>query len=81
VTLVGIATSDQKLAAESYARANPSEFPALFDQDEVAARTYGVSGLPTLVVIDKHGKLVAIRSGLVREGDLQSLVQAAIEGN
>jgi len=78
VTLVGIATSDRRQNAEAYARANPSSFPALFDEDENVARAYNAFGLPTLAVLDKRGKIVALRSGLMREGQLSALVEAAL---
>ncbi len=79
VTLVGIATSDQRRSAEYYAKVNPSSFPALYDENEQAARAYDVSGLPTLAVIDKHGKLVARRSGVVSDRELTALVEQALE--
>jgi cytochrome c biogenesis protein CcmG/thiol:disulfide interchange protein DsbE len=78
VVLVGIATSDQRRSAELYAKNNPSDFPALFDEEELVARAYGVKGLPTLAVIDRQGKLVALRSGLVREAELRALVESAL---
>jgi cytochrome c biogenesis protein CcmG/thiol:disulfide interchange protein DsbE len=80
VMLVGVATSDQRKSAENYASRHPSEFPALFDEDEAAARAYGVEGLPTLAIIDRKGMLVALRSGLVREAELEELVQSALSG-
>jgi thiol-disulfide isomerase/thioredoxin len=80
VMLVGVATSDQRKSAENYANKYPSEFPALFDEDEAAARAYGVEGLPTLAVIDRKGTLVALRSGLVREAELKALVESALSG-
>lgn len=81
VMLVGVATSDQRRAAENYARQYPSEFPALFDEDEAAAHAYGVQGLPTLAVIDRRGMLVALRSGLVRQAELEALVESALSGS
>ena len=81
VMLVGVATSDQRKSAENYASRHPSEFPALFDEDEAAAHAYGVEGLPTLAVIDRKGMLVALRSGLVREAELEAIVEAVLSGS
>jgi thiol-disulfide isomerase/thioredoxin len=80
VTLVGIATSDNRRAAQAYAQAHPSKFPALFDADENVARAYGAFGLPTLVVLDKRGTIVAVRNGLTRESQLSALVEGALSG-
>lgn len=79
VTLVGIATSDQRRAAENYAKTHPSAFPAVYDQDEATARSYGVQGLPTLAVVDRTGKIVALRSGLLRENELAALIEATLQ--
>jgi cytochrome c biogenesis protein CcmG, thiol:disulfide interchange protein DsbE len=79
VTLIGIATSDRRSNVEAYARAYPSSFPAIFDEDENVARAYGALALPTLAVLDKRGKIVALRSGLMRESQLSSLVEAALQ--
>ena len=81
VMLVGVATSDQRRSAENYAKQHPSEFPALFDEDEAAAHAYGVEGLPTLAIIDRKGMLVALRSGLVREAELEAIVEAVLSGS
>jgi cytochrome c biogenesis protein CcmG, thiol:disulfide interchange protein DsbE len=79
VTLLGIATSDQQASAEAHGRRFPSSFPAVFDQDDAVARAYGVEGLPTLAVLDKRGKIVALKSGLTRRNELAALVEAALQ--
>ncbi len=42
------------------------------------ARRYGVSNLPTLVVINAEGRVVAIRTGLEDESSIEDLVKQAL---
>jgi hypothetical protein len=37
-----------------------------------------VQGLPTLVVLNRKGEVIAVRQGLVREGELTGLAEAAL---
>ena len=52
-------------------------FPILIDDDHVGQR-YKVDGLPTLVVINKDGKVAAVRSGVTGEGELERLVRQVL---
>jgi hypothetical protein len=49
----------------------------LFDADAQAANAFDVSGLPTLLVIDKRGIVRAVEMGVVGESDLESLIRDA----
>lgn len=80
VILVGVATSDSRKSAENYAASQPSEFPAVFDENDSVARAYGVEGLPTLAVVDRRGVLVALKTGVVREAELVTMVKEALSG-
>lgn len=80
VVVVGVNTSDpqgREMAAR-FAEAKKLSYPIVFDDgDEIAAK-YGVTTLPTVVVIDAAGNVVAIRSGLADEGQLEDLLQMAL---
>ncbi len=43
-----------------------------------AARAYGVDALPTLVVVSRLGKIVAVRSGVTEDAELERLVREAL---
>jgi len=49
----------------------------LSDSDELVGQSYGVRGLPTLVVIDSGGRIAATLSGVVPYGRLERLVEEA----
>src|SRR5262245_8071593 len=55
-------------------------FPTLVDSEQQAMNLYQVRGIPTMVVIDREGKIAQYRLGLSRERDLRSwLKRAGIE--
>lgn len=43
---------------------NPANFPVLLDADGVTGNTWGIQTLPTTVIIDKEGRIVAGKTGI-----------------
>jgi len=80
LSVVGVDTSDQLMAAEQYFNASEPAYPILFDGDNEAASAFDVTGLPTLVLIDKGGIVRAVETGVVSETDLEGLIRAAQGG-
>ena len=78
LAVVGVNTSDEEGAAAPTARHLKLSFPIVYDDDQRVAKLYGVTGLPTLVVISKTGKIVAIRTGTTSEAALEELVRKAL---
>lgn len=78
LAVVGVNTSDEEGAAAPTARHLRLTFPIVYDDAQRVAKLYGVTGLPTLVVISKTGKIVAIRSGTTSEAALEELVRKAL---
>jgi peroxiredoxin/outer membrane lipoprotein-sorting protein len=52
-------------------------FPSLIDRGGVVTSTYGVRGLPTVVVIDREGVITAHLLGLRGEEELRSVLKKA----
>jgi len=52
-------------------------FPTLVDSEQRAMSLYRIRGIPTMVVIDRKGKVAQYRMGLTREGDLRSWLRNA----
>jgi cytochrome c biogenesis protein CcmG/thiol:disulfide interchange protein DsbE len=76
--VVGVNTSDPDSNAGGWARAHGISYPIVFDAHDEVAHRYGVSSLPTLVVVSKTGKILALRSGITDDSDLESLVRDAL---
>jgi len=56
-TLVGINVESDKADAERFLGARPVSFPILFDPDNSVSGNYGVSAMPTTVLVDRQGRL------------------------
>jgi cytochrome c biogenesis protein CcmG/thiol:disulfide interchange protein DsbE len=78
VVVVGVDTDtpDQGDPAR-FAVAHGLTYPMVKD-DGRASRVYGVDALPTLVVVSRMGKIVAVRSGMTDDAELDRLVRQAL---
>ncbi len=59
-------------SAKTYVLSQGFSFPVLYDLDEDAAYTYGVSSLPTTYFIDKDGYIIAYAKGMLSADTLQT---------
>jgi len=60
-----------------YVAEHEYSFPTLVDTDQQAMNLYRIRGIPTMVVIDRSGKIAHYRMGLSREADLRSWLRKA----
>jgi len=60
-----------------YVAEHEYSFPTLVDTDQEAMNLYRIRGIPTMVVIDREGKIAQYRMGLSREGDLRLWLRKA----
>jgi thiol-disulfide isomerase/thioredoxin len=56
-TLVAINVESDKADAEKFLGATPVNFPILFDPDNTVSGKYGVSAMPTTVLVDRQGRV------------------------
>jgi thiol-disulfide isomerase/thioredoxin len=80
LVVVGVNTSDEHEAALQFARSQNLSYPMVYDEQNRVAAAYKVTGLPTLIVVDKTGKIVTVRSSVVRKKELEELVERARGG-
>ena len=78
LAVIGINTSDQAGLAGPWARAHHLGYPIAFDEKNEAAADYGVSSMPTLVVISRTGEVIAVREGMTDAEELETLVKKAL---
>jgi len=63
-----------------YVTEHEYSFPTLVDENQQVMSLYRIRGIPTMVVIDREGKIAQYRLGLSRESDLRTwLSEAGIE--
>jgi cytochrome c biogenesis protein CcmG/thiol:disulfide interchange protein DsbE len=79
VYVLGVATSDSPEAARRFLESHDSSYPSAYDQGNATANAYGVSVLPTLVVIDPMGKVADVHTRVVGKRELVELVRALLK--
>ncbi len=79
VVVVGVDTdsADQGDPRE-FARDNGLSYPIVHDESGAVSRAYGVEGLPTLVVVSRAGKVLAVRTGVTDASELDDLLRQAL---
>jgi cytochrome c biogenesis protein CcmG/thiol:disulfide interchange protein DsbE len=78
VKVLGINTSDRAGLAAPWVRSHHIDYPIAFDGDGDTAHDYGVSAMPTLVIISRTGEVIGVREGMTDEGELESLLKKAL---
>jgi len=77
LAVYGVDTSDHRSDADQYLDDHRPSYSVLFDGDSMAASAFEVTGLPTLVVIDKGGIVRAVETRVVGETELEDLIKEA----
>jgi thiol-disulfide isomerase/thioredoxin len=75
LVVIGVNTSDEDGLAAEYAQKHGVRFPMVYDARNTIAKAYNVTNLPTLVVVSKTGKIVAIRHGVTSDSALDEIVR------
>jgi cytochrome c biogenesis protein CcmG, thiol:disulfide interchange protein DsbE len=80
LVVIGVNTSDDdgRRLAPIFALKKGLSFPIVYDDGNVIANKFHVDNLPTLVVISKEGKMVAVRRGVTSDADLERLVRKVL---
>jgi cytochrome c biogenesis protein CcmG, thiol:disulfide interchange protein DsbE len=78
LVVVGVDTSEPDGHARAWALAHGLSYPIVYDTNNETAERYGVTNMPTLVVISRAGKVTAVREGLTNGSDLESLVKSVL---
>lgn len=74
---VGVNHQDGRTPAAEFEAEVGVTYPSGYDPDGDVARDFGVLGLPTTVLVDARGRIVARRLGEVTEDELEALIADA----
>jgi thiol-disulfide isomerase/thioredoxin len=79
LVVVGVNTDtpDQGDPGE-FARSHRLTYPIVRDPSGTASRAYDVDSLPTLVILSSAGKVVAVRTGVMDDEELDDLISKAL---
>lgn len=78
LVVVGVNTNEEQGFAEAYAQKVGLTYPIVYDTRSSAASAYGVSSFPTLVVVNREGKVSAVRIGATDDAELDRLVRQVL---
>ena len=76
LSVIGMTTDEAETAA-IYAEKFQMRYPVVIDKDGDTSRAYGISGLPTMVLIDKKGVVRDVFVGFDPGGDTR--IETAIK--
>ena len=79
LSVVGITTDDAEKAAD-FAAKHQMRYPTVIDGNADTSKSYGIGGLPTMIVIDKRGVVRDVFVGFDPTGDakLEALVKTLL---
>jgi thiol-disulfide isomerase/thioredoxin len=75
--LVGVDYSDDRGSAQAFIREFRVTYPVLRDPDGVIGDRYGVTGLPTTVILSSRGRIVQLLRGPQTEQSVRLALNAA----
>jgi thiol-disulfide isomerase/thioredoxin len=78
LVVLGVNVSDPPDVVKAYAAQKGLSYPMVLDPGSSVSGRYGVKQLPSLVVIDKQGNVLAFLTGMVDEAALSDIVTAAL---
>ena len=78
LVVMGVNVSDSPEVVRAYAAQKGLSYPMVLDIGNAVQNRYGVTQLPSLVVIDKQGKVLVFLTGMVDEAALSDIVTAAL---
>jgi peroxiredoxin len=62
-TMIGVNVEPDSKAANDWLKQTPVTFPILYDTDSKVSKLYGVSGMPSTVIVDRKGTVRMIHHG------------------
>jgi len=77
--VLGIDMQDSTDRALAFLRENDIDFPSLRDRDREYVREFGVSGYPETFLIDRKGRIAAMRRGPVEQAWLDEHLTPLLE--
>ena len=75
---VGVVTDDTAENVLAFAKQYGISYASVLDEQYAVSRMYAVVGLPTLVVLDRKGSIVAVHRGKLSEQELRGMAETAL---
>lgn len=79
VAVIGVNQGEEPGIVQAYTDQHHASYPIVLDADQRVGDAFGVRGLPTLVVIERSGRVSASVSGIIPYARLERLVTEAAD--
>ena len=80
VVVVGVDTDTPDQGdPRQFALAEGLSYPIVHDANGQASRLYDVANLPTLVILSRSGKVIAVRVGITDDAEIERLLRRALD--
>jgi cytochrome c biogenesis protein CcmG/thiol:disulfide interchange protein DsbE len=80
VVVVGVDTDTAEQGdPREFALAHGLTYPIVRDLTGAASRSYEIESIPTLVVVSRTGKVVAVRTGITDDSEIERLLERALD--
>lgn len=80
VEFLAVDVGESREQVEGFVASRPFPYPVLLDPHSEVADSLGVYSLPTLMVIDREGRVAHFEEGIHREDELRRILAAAGAG-
>ena len=82
VQFLGLNVKDQEQLASAFVESKGITYPSVFDprgQVALAFRDYPPKAIPSTIVLDAQGRVAAVYTGEVEQGDLRSVIDRVLK--
>jgi cytochrome c biogenesis protein CcmG/thiol:disulfide interchange protein DsbE len=77
MTFLAVNVGEEEALVREFVAEKPFPYPVLLDEKETVSTRLGVAALPSLMIVDRSGKVSYFRPGVVREKQLRELLEGA----
>lgn len=79
--LIAVNVAEERETVVNYLDQNGFEMPVLFDKDGSLTKKYGVQGIPKTFILNKEGKIIAMKSGAMTYSEMENYYEQANNPN
>ena len=77
IRFLAVNVGEDEATVRSFVESRPFPYPVLLDEKESVSTKLGVAALPSLMILDREGKVSYFRAGIVQEKRLRELLADA----
>jgi thiol-disulfide isomerase/thioredoxin len=80
VQFLAVNVGEDLETVKKFVKGKPFPYPVVLDPDDKVSSNLGVLALPTLIVVDKKGKISAVHAGITDGDEIRKAIKEASKG-